>query len=259
MWDTETKDLTEKGKDFRKTLAEIMALQDQKGGENGKGAEVMCSLFQEPRSIEPMCRESFVEDYGDIWNPGWVSRREQDSEPQPHPSSCQSKGIWLQDAGQTWRRSGVNEGFTGSWIGGESSVLSISLRGEQDLATSLTGSVLSSSVTPAVNMTHSRAWEGTVTLTCWAFVFSPGNILLTWLWDEEPLSQDAQRVRGQDGGVERRPVALDAQALVPQSSWPTILSVAAVTLVVIIFPCVLWNKKKRTTSAAESPSEKSGQ
>ena len=38
MWDIETKDLAEKGKDNRKTLAETMVLQDQKGGESGECA-----------------------------------------------------------------------------------------------------------------------------------------------------------------------------------------------------------------------------
>ena len=65
------------------------------------------------------------------------------------------------------------------------------------MAASLIASVLSSPEQPAVNVTRSQAWEGMVTLTCWAFGFSLRNISLTWLQDEEPLSQEAQ----QSGGV----------------------------------------------------------
>lgn len=34
-WDAETEDLMEKGKDLKMTLADVMALQDQKGGDLG--------------------------------------------------------------------------------------------------------------------------------------------------------------------------------------------------------------------------------
>ncbi|KAF5915512.1 hypothetical protein HPG69_012673 [Diceros bicornis minor] len=126
-------------------------------------------------------------------------------------------------------------------VGRGSPVLSISLRGEHGLATSLTGSVLSSPVPPAVNVTRSQAAEGV-------------NISLTWFQDEEPRSQDAQqsggfpkdesrgslvtwktagttvytlcplgapgggsdpgRVRGQGEGEESRPAALGAQVII---------------------------------------------
>ncbi|XP_046495629.1 MHC class I polypeptide-related sequence B-like isoform X2 [Equus quagga] len=46
-WDAETEDLMEKGKDLKMTLADIMALQDQKGGESRDGTRVIGSLFQE--------------------------------------------------------------------------------------------------------------------------------------------------------------------------------------------------------------------
>lgn len=75
-------------------------------------------------------------------------------------------------------------------------MVSISLGGEWGWDTSLTSFVLSSPVPPAVNVTRSQASGGMVTLTCWAFGFSPWNISVTWLQDEEPLSQDAQQSRG---------------------------------------------------------------
>ena len=40
-WDAETEDLMEKGKDLKMTLADVMALQDQKGGESRDGTRVI--------------------------------------------------------------------------------------------------------------------------------------------------------------------------------------------------------------------------
>ncbi|KAG8514826.1 Saoe class I histocompatibility antigen, A alpha chain [Galemys pyrenaicus] len=51
--------------------------------------------------------------------------------------------------------------------------------------------------TRAVTVTCSRASEGMVSVTCWASGFSPWNISLICLQDDEPLSPDAQ----QPGGV----------------------------------------------------------
>ena len=45
-WDTETKDLRERGKSLTKTLADTVALQAQKGGECRVGARVMGGLSQ---------------------------------------------------------------------------------------------------------------------------------------------------------------------------------------------------------------------
>lgn len=49
---------------------------------------------------------------------------------------------------------------------------------EKSLAPSLIDSAISSPEPPAMNMTLSQALEGTVTLTCWAFSFSPRNMSL---------------------------------------------------------------------------------
>ena len=40
-WDTESKDLTETWKDLRKLLGEILALQEEKGGESGEGPRLL--------------------------------------------------------------------------------------------------------------------------------------------------------------------------------------------------------------------------
>lgn len=40
-WDTESKDLTETWKDLRELLAEILALQEEKGGESGESPRVL--------------------------------------------------------------------------------------------------------------------------------------------------------------------------------------------------------------------------
>ncbi|XP_014638059.1 PREDICTED: MHC class I polypeptide-related sequence B-like [Ceratotherium simum simum] len=174
-------------------------------------------------------------------------------------------------------------------VGRGSPVLSISLRREQSLATSFTAFVLSSPVPPAVNVTCSQAAEGVVNVTCWAFRFSPQNISVTWLRDKEPLNQDVQQSGGvlpdRNGtyqtwvairipqGEEQRftcyvehsgnhstyPVPL-GKALVHQSGWPAILGVTVVGVIGSITLFALWYKKnKKTTSAAESPGEKSGQ
>ncbi|XP_058410786.1 MHC class I polypeptide-related sequence B-like isoform X2 [Diceros bicornis minor] len=138
-------------------------------------------------------------------------------------------------------------------------------------------------VPPAVNVTCSQAAEGVVNVTCWAFRFSPRNISVTWLRDKKPLNQHVQQSGGvlpdRNGtyqtwvairipqGEEQRftcyvehsgnhstyPVPL-GKALVHQSGWPAILGVAVVGVISSITLFALWyKKKKKTTSAAESP------
>ncbi|XP_023973826.3 MHC class I polypeptide-related sequence B-like, partial [Physeter macrocephalus] len=135
---------------------------------------------------------------------------------------------------------------------------------------------------PAVNVTRSQDLEGTVNLTCWAFGFFPQNISVAWFWDEEHMSQEAQRSGGvlPDGngtyrtwvtirvpqGEEQRVechvehsgnhgahTAPSGKTLVHQSQWRTILGVAAFALVFIIGLCVLCCTKKKTASTVGSP------
>ncbi|XP_061051947.1 uncharacterized protein LOC133095096 isoform X2 [Eubalaena glacialis] len=105
-WDTESKDLTETWKDLRKLLAEILALQEEKGGFSTMMGSSSSPVTQRPTDVQcpspwlgtgpwkwrspgtqmafkasitgPTCRESFVEDCGAIWNPGQASGREQE-------------------------------------------------------------------------------------------------------------------------------------------------------------------------------------
>ncbi|XP_014638058.1 PREDICTED: MHC class I polypeptide-related sequence B-like [Ceratotherium simum simum] len=267
-WDTETKDLTEKGKDLRKTLADIMALQDQKGGLHSL-QEIRGCEIQEDDSTRGLRHFYYDGELFLSYNPktrGWLVPQSSaqtlamETKKSWDADGFQSKDYWAHVQGELcerlWR-------YLESWMG-----------------------FTERTVPPAVNVTCNQAAEGVVTLICWAFGFSPGNITLTWLQNEEPLRHGAQQSGGvlPDGngtyqtwvairipqGEEQRftcyvehsgnhstyPVPL-GKALVHQSGWPAILGVVGVISSITLF--ALWYKKnKKTTSAAESPGEKSG-
>ncbi|XP_037375258.1 MHC class I polypeptide-related sequence B-like [Talpa occidentalis] len=139
----------------------------------------------------------------------------------------------------------------------------------------------------AVNATCSQASEGVVNVTCWASGFSPWNISLVWLQDDEPLSPDAQLPGGvpcDENGTYRAWVALRlpkgeeqrvtcsvehywnctvtcGNVQVHQRPWPAMswgITVAA-TFTVLVAAVLLYNFRLRKTSAGERPGPFSGE
>ncbi|XP_033075530.1 MHC class I polypeptide-related sequence B isoform X2 [Trachypithecus francoisi] len=142
-------------------------------------------------------------------------------------------------------------------------------------------------VPPMMNVTHSEASEGNITVTCRASGFYPRNITLTWRQDGVSLSHDAQQWRdvlpdrngtyqtwvatrirqGEEqkfacymehsGNRSTHPVP-SGKLPVLQSEWLNLLYVLAVVVAVAVavatafFICVHHCKKKKS-SAAEGP------
>ena len=57
-WETETMDLNESWKELRKLLAEILSLQEEKGGESAEGARVLWAIFLE--GLRPRAWAAFL-------------------------------------------------------------------------------------------------------------------------------------------------------------------------------------------------------
>ncbi|XP_058410787.1 MHC class I polypeptide-related sequence B-like isoform X3 [Diceros bicornis minor] len=264
-WDTETKDLTEKGKDLRRTLADIMALQDQKGDFHSLQEIWGCEIQADnhARGLRHFYYDGKLFLSYNSTTCGWTVPQSSaktvamEIKKSWDADGFQSKDYWAQVQGELCGRL---QRYVESWMG-----------------------FMERTVPPAVNVTCSQAAEGVVNVTCWAFRFSPRNISVTWLRDKKPLNQHVQQSGGvlpdRNGtyqtwvairipqGEEQRftcyvehsgnhstyPVPL-GKALVHQSGWPAILGVAVVGVISSITLFALWyKKKKKTTSAAESP------
>ncbi|XP_070441759.1 MHC class I polypeptide-related sequence B-like isoform X6 [Equus przewalskii] len=266
-WNTETKDLEKKVKDLKMTLADIMALQDQKGDSHSL-QEIRGCEIQEDNSARGLWHFCYDGELFLSYNPKtneWTVAK----------SSAQTQAVEIK---KSWEADGFQSKDYHARVQGE---LCGRLRRYQK---SWMG-FMDHTVPPSVNVTCSQASDGMVTLTCWAFGFSPRNISVTWLQDEEPLSQDAQQSRGvlPDGngtyqtwvairipqGEEQRfmchvehsgnhtvhPVT-SGKAVVQQFEWPVILALAlggSSSVFIAVTVCVLcYKKKKKTTPAAES-------
>ncbi|XP_070441754.1 MHC class I polypeptide-related sequence B-like isoform X2 [Equus przewalskii] len=308
-WNTETKDLEKKVKDLKMTLADIMALQDQKGDSHSLQEIRGCEIQEDnsARGLWHFCYdgELFLS-YNPKTNEWTVAKSSAQTQAVEIKKSWEADGFQSKDyhARVQGELCGRLRRYQKSWMGfmdhtasprgskrvnlnpthPPASLEEFGLRVKDRL-----GKVL---VPPSVNVTCSQASDGMVTLTCWAFGFSPRNISVTWLQDEEPLSQDAQQSRGvlPDGngtyqtwvairipqGEEQRfmchvehsgnhtvhPVT-SGKAVVQQFEWPVILALAlggSSSVFIAVTVCVLcYKKKKKTTPAAESTGEKTGQ
>uniref|UniRef100_I3N959 Ig-like domain-containing protein n=1 Tax=Ictidomys tridecemlineatus TaxID=43179 RepID=I3N959_ICTTR len=267
-WDTETQDLAENGKNLRVTLADINFLKEEKGGEWSHSLQESwgCEIREDNRT------RGFWNFYYDgepflSYHPETRSWTVQPSPAQIlamkvknslDADGIQSKAQWAHVQGTVCGRL---RRYLNSWI-----------------------AFNETTVSPKVNITCDEVLEDTIIMTCWALGFYPKNIFLTWLQDGKPLSQDTQKSgsilsygngtyqtwvstripQGQEqrfschvghSGNHINGTVSCSTALLLRSRWPTIL--AAVVGAVIILFWLLWCKKRRTTSAAQGPGEKS--
>ncbi|XP_036724836.1 MHC class I polypeptide-related sequence B-like [Balaenoptera musculus] len=176
-WDTESKDLTETWKDLRKLLAEILALQEEKGGVNSLQEMVGCEIQEDNHAwgFRFLCYDGELllschpETQGCTVPQSLARNWAMEMEKFGDTDSFQSKYYWAHVQGELCGRL---RGYLESWTGFRER----------------TGP-------PAVNVTRSQDSEGTVNLTCWAFGFFPRNISAAWFWDEEPMRRDTQQSR----------------------------------------------------------------
>ncbi|XP_070100489.1 MHC class I polypeptide-related sequence A isoform X5 [Equus caballus] len=195
------------------TLADIMALQDQKGDSHSLQEIRGCEIQEDnsARGLWHFCYdgELFLS-YNPKTNEWTVAKSSAQTQAVEIKKSWEADGFQSQDyrARVQGELCGRLRRYRKSWMGfmdhtasprgskrvnlnpthPPGSLEEFGLRVQDRL-----GKVL---VPPAVNVTRSQASGGMVTLTCWAFGFSPRNISVTWLQDEKPLSQDAQQSRG---------------------------------------------------------------
>nr|XP_044630918.1 MHC class I polypeptide-related sequence B-like isoform X2 [Equus asinus] len=174
-WNTETKDLTEKGKDLKMTLADILALQDQKGDSHSLQEIRGCEIQEDnsARGLWHFCYDGELFLSYNLKTNEWTVAK----------SSAQTQAVEIK---KSWEADGFQSQYYRARVQGE-------LCGRLRRYRKSWMGFMDRAVPPAVNVTRSQASGGMVNLTCWAFGFSPRNISVTWLQDEEPLSQDAQQ------------------------------------------------------------------
>ncbi|XP_057554082.1 MHC class I polypeptide-related sequence B-like isoform X2 [Hippopotamus amphibius kiboko] len=174
MWDTESKDLTETWKDLRKLLAEILALQEEKGGLHSLQEIMGCEIREDNRArgFRRLSYDGALLLSCHLETPGCAV-------PQSLPRTL------AMEVEKSWDTDDQSKYYQGH-VQGE---LCGRLRGYLE---SWTG-FMERTGPPVVNVTRSQGSEGTVNLTCWALGFFPPNISVAWFWDEEPMSLDAQQ------------------------------------------------------------------
>uniref|UniRef100_A0A8B9XAK9 Ig-like domain-containing protein n=1 Tax=Bos mutus grunniens TaxID=30521 RepID=A0A8B9XAK9_BOSMU len=151
-WETESTDLNESWKELRKLLAEILSLQEEKGGLHSLQETVGCNIDEDtPPLLLP-------EPHGCTLPQSSARTLAMEME--------LSKHYQAHVQGELCRRL---RSYLESWPG-----------------------FTERTVPPAVNVTHSQDSEGMVHLTGKAFGFFPRSISVVWFQDEEPMSRDAQ-------------------------------------------------------------------
>nr|XP_044630927.1 MHC class I polypeptide-related sequence B-like isoform X3 [Equus asinus] len=267
-WNTETKDLTEKGKDLKMTLADILALQDQKGDSHSLQEIRGCEIQEDnsARGLWHFCYdgELFLS-YNPKTNEWTVAKSSAQTQAMEIKKSWEADGFQSQDyrAHVQGELCGRLRRYRKSWMG-----------------------FMDRAVPPAVNVTLSQASGGMVNLTCWAFGFSPRNISVTWRQAEEPLSQDAQQsgavlpdgngtyqtwvaIRipqgeeqrfmchvGQSGNRTAHPV-LSGKAVVQQSGWAISLAVVGI-IIIAVTVCVVCYIRRRQNQLQRAQVRKLG-
>ncbi|XP_070371402.1 MHC class I polypeptide-related sequence A-like isoform X2 [Equus asinus] len=192
------------------TLADILALQDQKGDSHSLQEIRGCEIQEDnsARGLWHFCYdgELFLS-YNPKTNEWTVAKSSAQTQAMEIKKSWEADGFQSQDyrARVQGELCGRLRRYRKSWMGFMDRAAST--RGSKRVnlnPTHLPGSLEEFGlrvqdrlgkvrVPPAVNVTLSQASGGMVNLTCWAFGFSPRNISVTWRQAEEPLSQDAQQ------------------------------------------------------------------
>nr|XP_005904274.1 PREDICTED: MHC class I polypeptide-related sequence B [Bos mutus] len=250
-WETESTDLNDSWKELRKLLAEILSLQEEKGGLHSLQETVGCNIDEDshPRGFRllyfngELLLSCYPEPHGCTLPPSSARTMELSKHYQAH---VQGELCWrLRSYLESWT------GFT------------------------------ERTVPPAVNVTHSQDSEGMVHLTCKAFGFFPRNISVVWFQDEEPMSRDAQEsgdvlpdgngtyytwetIRIPQGEEQRVKCIVEhsenhsahliplGKTLAHQSSW-WIVSVSVAVVFIIGFCVYCYIKKRKTASATGRP------
>uniref|UniRef100_A0A8C9QEG8 Ig-like domain-containing protein n=1 Tax=Spermophilus dauricus TaxID=99837 RepID=A0A8C9QEG8_SPEDA len=171
-WDTEIWELIEHGKNLKATLAEINALQEQKGGSHSLQETWGCKTEE----------DNHTRGFWDFHYDGepFLSYHPETHSWKVEPSSAQ---ILAMEVKNSWDADDIQSKDYKAHVQGE---LCGRLRRYQ----------VSWKVSPAVNVTCAEALEDTINMTCWAFGFYPQNISVTWLQDGEPRSQGTQQSWG---------------------------------------------------------------
>uniref|UniRef100_A0A8C6E3Q7 Ig-like domain-containing protein n=1 Tax=Moschus moschiferus TaxID=68415 RepID=A0A8C6E3Q7_MOSMO len=269
-WETESKDLNETWKELRKLLAEILSLQEEKGGLHSLQETVGCEIHEDshPRGFR------LLHFNGELLLSCY-----------PEAHGCALPQSWAQTLAMEMEKSWDTDGFLSkhyrAHVQGE---LCGRLRAWPRASLAL---CFLPTVPPAVNVTRSQDSEGMVHLTCRAFGFFPRNISVAWFRDEEPISRDAlesgdvlpdgngtyyawetikipqgeeQRVKClvEHSGNHSAHLAPLGKTLVHQRSW-WIVSVPVAVVFIIGFSVYCYIKKRKTVSATGRPGKKSGQ
>ncbi|XP_007949650.1 MHC class I polypeptide-related sequence A-like [Orycteropus afer afer] len=173
-WDTETIDLTDIGMELRRTLAEIMALQDQQEGLHSFQEMLGCEI-QENNLARGFWY--FFYDGEPFLSYHLETQRWMVLQSFAQPLALEIKNTWDTDRD---KHKEYKHRVQGDICGKLQKYLKSST------------SVKSQTVPPAVNITRREVVEGNVMLLCRIFGFYPWKISLTWLQDGGPLAQDSQ-------------------------------------------------------------------
>uniref|UniRef100_A0A7N9CZU7 MHC class I polypeptide-related sequence B n=1 Tax=Macaca fascicularis TaxID=9541 RepID=A0A7N9CZU7_MACFA len=171
-WDTETGDLTENGKDLRRTLTHI---EGQKGGLHSLQDIQNCEIYEDGSTGGS---RHFYYD-GERFLSLNLATQEW-TVAQSSRAQTLAMNFWKEDTMKT------NTHYHAM----QADCLKKLRRYQKSRV------AVRRTAPPMVNVTHSEASEGNITVTCRASGFYPRNIALTWRQDGVSLNHDAQRWGG---------------------------------------------------------------